>query len=69
MKVKNSITSIEIEKEEWKKVWKEWEKIKYADKPILFKLTDSKYLYEFMEYINSVANNPAHSIDQKLNSH
>jgi hypothetical protein len=65
MKVSTTKITVEVDLEEWKKLFSEWETIKYSDKQ-KFDMHKHETLYTFLEYINTVAQNPSHKIEHKL---
>lgn len=65
MKVSTTKITVEIDLAEWKKINKEWRDVIYGEK-IKPNYKSTPLLYDFLDHINSVANNPSHIIDVKL---
>jgi len=67
MKIESRTITIQVDADEWKKINKDWEKLIFGDKP---KVDSNNFrcLREFVQSIQSVALNPSHTVDHKLNS-
>lgn len=69
MKIQSRTITVEIDIEEWKKCQKEWEALIYGEKKAKVGYADTPNLYDLITSIQSVATNPAHKIDRKINTY
>lgn len=68
MKVECRKITIEVDIDEWKQVNTEWQNLKWADKPVKMEHNKFPSLQRFLDNIQLVAQNPAHNLEQRINS-
>lgn len=69
MKIQSRTITVEIDIDEWKKAYAEWEKMIYSDKPIKVDHGAQPNLYDLISCMQMVAQNPAFKIDKKINTY
>jgi len=66
MKIESRTITIIIDAEEWKKCKKEFDEMRFNKLKFDYKTTPC--LHDLLNSIDTVANNPAHKIDRKINT-
>lgn len=65
MKVSTTKITVEIGLDEWSKIFEEWQQVALGEK-IKAGYNTTPNLYSFLSHIHTVAQNPSHTIEEKL---